>query len=56
MMKENNLKIVQMDDSLINTLTDSAKGFWAEIGKLDAFSKQGIDMLMDYLREVGYIK
>jgi TRAP-type mannitol/chloroaromatic compound transport system substrate-binding protein len=56
MMKENNLKIVQMDDSLINTLTESAKGFWAEIGKLDAFSKQGIDMLMDYLREVGYIK
>ncbi|MBN1829503.1 MAG: TRAP transporter substrate-binding protein DctP [Deltaproteobacteria bacterium] len=56
MIKENNLKIVQMDDSLINTLTDSAKEFWAEVGKKDAYSKQGIDMLMNYIKEVGYIK
>jgi hypothetical protein len=56
MMKENNLQIVELDKSLLDTLTASAREMWAEQAKKDAYSKQGIDMLLDYLKEVGYIK
>jgi len=56
MMKENNLQIVQLDEALLDTLTASAREMWAEAAKKDAYSKQGIDMLLDYLKEVGYIK
>ncbi len=56
MIKENGLKIVKMDDATVNALTGYAKEMWQEQAEKDEYCKQGIDMLVNYLKEVGYIQ
>lgn len=56
MIKENGLKIIKMDDATVDTLTGYAKEMWQQQAKKDAYCKQGIDMLLDYLKEVGYLE
>ena len=56
MMKKNNLQVVNMDDELVNTLTQHATELWDDVGKRGPLAQKGIKMLKDYLREVAYIK
>ena len=56
MMEKNGLQVVKMDDELVNAMTDKAKEFWAEVATKDKYSKEAIDLMMAYMKDVGYIK
>ncbi len=56
MIQKDGLKVVKMSDDLIDTLTGHAKVLWDDVAKKDETAAEGIRMLKDYLREVGYIK
>ena len=55
MMEKNGLKVIELDDALIKTLTTVAMEFWDEVAKKGPLANKAIIMMKAYLRDVGYI-
>jgi TRAP-type mannitol/chloroaromatic compound transport system substrate-binding protein len=55
MMEKNGLKVVEMDDALVKSLTKVAMEFWDEVAKKGPLANKAVDMMKSYLRDVRYI-
>ncbi|WP_165856424.1 TRAP transporter substrate-binding protein DctP [Marinobacter sp. JSM 1782161] len=54
-IKEEGVQVNTLPDDVQNRLTQAAQGMWDEEGKRSERAQQALDMLKDYLRELGYL-
>lgn len=56
MMEENGLQVVEMDPALVDAIAEKAREFYKDVAAKGPYAKQAVEMMEDYMREVGYLK
>ena len=56
MMEKNGLQVIEMDKALVDAIAEKAREFYQDVAKLDPYAKKAVEMMEDYMREVGYLK
>lgn len=56
MMEKNGLKVVEMDKALVDAMAEKAREFYKEVAGKGPYAKKAVEMMEEYMREVGYLK
>ncbi|MCG8636483.1 MAG: TRAP transporter substrate-binding protein DctP [Desulfobacterales bacterium] len=56
MMEKNGLKVVEMDKELIDAMAEKAREFYKDVASQGPYAKEAVQMLEEYMKEVGYLK
>ncbi len=56
MMEKNGLQVVEMDTALVDAIAEKAREFYKDVAAKGPYAKQAVEMMEDYMREVGYLK
>lgn len=56
MMEKNGLQVVEMDPALVDAIAEKAREFYKDVAAKGPYAKQAVEMMEDYMREVGYLK
>ncbi len=56
MMKENGLQVIEMDKELVDAIAEKAREFYQDVANQGPYAKKAVEMMEDYMREVGYLK
>lgn len=56
MMKENGLEVIEMDKALVDAIAEKAREFYQDVAQQGPYAKKAVEMMEEYMREVGYLK
>lgn len=56
MMEKNGLKVVEMDKSLVDAMAEKAREFYNDVAQQGPYAKKAVEMMENYMKEVGYLK
>lgn len=56
MMEKNGLQVIEMDKALIDAIGEKAREFYKDVASQGPYAKKAVEMMEEYMREVGYVK
>lgn len=56
MMEKNGLQVIEMDKALVDAIGEKAREFYKDVAGQGPYAKKAVEMMEEYMREVGYVK